>query len=394
MSDPTLLARDLARLQRGAFGVGIAGLALLAVGFAVDRERFHQAWLMAWLFWLGPTLGSLGVVLLHNMTGGAWGFAIKRLLEASLRNLPLVALLFVPVCLGIPSLYEWSDADAVAADVILQRKAAWLNVPFFVGRALLYFALWTGFAFWMLSATARYDRRLDTAALRRTRTLSGMALALYVLSMSFASFDWGMSLEPHWYSTIYGVQFVVGQVLSTFCLAIVLAARLSRYEPFSRWIQPAHFQDLGNLLMAFVMLWAYVSLSQFLIVWSANLPEETPYYLKRLGEGWQGIALVLVVFHFAVPFLVLVNRIVKRDARSLASVAAALFVVRYLDVYWLIAPSFGGGDHLRIRWMDAVAPIALGGLWLGMFARNLRGRPLVSLQDAKLLGELEEAAHA
>ena len=390
MSAETPLAETIRRAQRAAFVVGAVGALLLFVGWLTDPDAFFRAYLESYLLWLGPALGSLAIVMLHNMTGGAWGFAIKRLLEAGIRVLPWMALLFLPVALGIPRLYEWSHTEVVAADPVLQHKAPWLNVPFFLGRAALYFVVWSALGLAMVRMSARYDRRLDIRALRRMKSWSAFGLVLYVLTMSFAAFDWGMSLEPHWFSTIYGVHFVVGQVLSALCLAIVLAAGLARHEPFSRWIDRAHFHDLGNLLLAFVMLWAYMSFSQFLIIWSGNLPEEVPWYLHRLGHGWQAIALVLVVCHFAAPFLILLSRRNKRIAARLARLAAVLFVLRFLDTLWLIAPAFHEGE-LGISWQEIVAPIALGGIWLGLFTRNLRGRPLVSLQDAKLLRQLEEA---
>lgn len=387
----TRIAQSLAQLQKRALTVGIAGSVLLAGGYVLDSTQFFRSYLIGFLFWLAPALGSLAVVMLHNMTGGAWGFAIRRLLEAGMRNVLLMAALFVPILLfGVHELYEWSHAEVVAADKILQHKAPYLNQTFFTIRAVFYFAIWAFFALTMIRLSARYDRRLDIGALRKMKAISGFGLGLYVLTMSFASFDWGMSLEPHWFSTIYGVLFVIGQVLSTLCLATFAASRLARFEPFSRWYEKKHFHDLGNLMLAFVLLWAYVSFSQFLIIWSGNLPEETPWYLNRIGGAWQGMALFLVLFHFAAPFVVLLTRRAKRNASTLATLAALMFLVRFVELYWLIAPAFHHGE-MHVSWMDVVAPVAIGGLWIGTFARNLRGRPLVSLQDGRLLGQLEEA---
>ncbi len=381
----------LAAVQRWAFSLALLGCAALAVGFAVDREQFFRSYLVAFLYWLAPALGSLAIVMLHNMTGGAWGFAIRRLLEAAMRNVVLMALFFAPILFfGLHSLYEWSHAEAVEADPVLHQKRLYLNPTFFGLRALVYFAVWIALALALVRFSARYDRKLDIRALRGLKIVSGFGLVLYVLTMSFASFDWAMSLEPHWYSTIYGVLFVIGQALSTLCFAVLVASRIARFEPFSRWIGPAHFHDLGNLILAFVMLWAYVSFSQFLIIWSGNLPEETPWYLNRLGHGWQALALFLVVCHFAVPFVVLLTRRSKRNANVLAFLASMLFLIRYVDLYWLIAPAFQEG-RFAVSWMDLAAPIAIGGIWIGFFIRNLHGRPLVSLQDAKLLRRLEEA---
>jgi len=383
------LVHDLDRVQRAAWGTCFVGFVLLTVGWFVDPVQLHRSWLLGYLFWLAPALGSLAIVMLHQMTGGAWGFSIRRLLEAAMRTLPWMALLFLPIALGMHELYEWSHADAVAADPILQRKAAYLNTPFFLVRAAVFFAAWIGLSRLLLRSFERYDRTFQPAALRRSKVVSGVGLPLYVLTMSFASFDWTMSLEPHWFSTIYGVHYVVGQALGTLCFAVVVATLLARYEPFSRWIEKSHFHDLGNLMLAFVLLWAYVSFSQYLIIWSGNLPEETPFYLARTNHGWQVIALVLVVAHFATPFFVLLMRRNKRESGRLAKLAAALFVLRYADYYWLVAPSFH--ESLSVSWMDLAALVAIGGLWVALFVQGLRGRPLVSLQDAKLLGRLEEA---
>jgi hypothetical protein len=389
VSQPVAVA--LARIQRTSLSIAALGALACALGFVLDRQRFLQAYLGAYLYVLAPALGSLAIVMLHNMTGGAWGFAVRRLLEAAMRTLPAMALLFLPIALGVHELYEWSHADVVAADPVLQHKQTYLNVPFFLARALVYFALWAGLALTMVRLSERYDRKLSLKALRRLKTASGFGLAAYVLSMSFAAFDWAMSLEPHWYSTIYGLHLIVGQGLSTLCVAILAAAFLARHEPFSRWLAPSHFLDLGNLLLAFVMLWAYLSFSQFLIIWSGNLPEEVPWYLTRIGPAWQAIALLLVVSHFGAPFVILLVRASKQNARVLAKVAGGLLVVRFLDYYWLLAPSFRGGAFAP-HWLDFVVPLTLGALWVGLFVHYLHGRPLVSLQDAKLLGRLEVPA--
>lgn len=390
MSDVRTVAEWIERLRRRSLRVAAIGVLVLFIGFFVDRPQFFQSYLFAWLFCLGLALGSLALVLLHNLTGGAWGFAIRRLMEASLRTLPLLALLFVPVLLGVGHLYEWSHEEVVAADPVLRHKQPYLNLPFFVVRAAIYFAVWVGLARIVLGLNARNDRAPHPRYLRRLRVLSAPGLVLYVVTMSFAAFDWGMSLEPHWFSTIYGVIFIVGQALSTLCLAIVVAAALARFEPFARFLDRSHFHDLGNLTLAFVMLWAYVSFSQYLIIWSGNLPEETPYYLHRTREGWQAIALALVVFHFAVPFLLLLSRRTKRHAATLAGLALVILALRLVDLFWHVAPAFHH-DGLHVSWLDLAAPLALGGLWFATFATMLKGRPLISLQDAKLHKRLEEA---
>lgn len=393
MVTPGTTRDELNRVQRIAFALG--GVAALAagVGAAIDLQQFQRSYLLAFLLWLSLPLGSLALVMLHRLTGGSWGFAIRRLLEAATRTLPLMALLFLPIALSVHALFEWSHADVVAADAILQKKAPYLNVPFWLGRAALYFVLWTLLATLQNRISARLDREPGEALERRARGLAGVGIGVYVLTMSFAAVDWAMSLEPHWFSTLYGLMFVVGHGLSTFAFVIVVAAWLARREPFSRWITADHFHDLGKLLFAFVMLWAYLAYSQYLIIWSGNLAEETPWYLHRSGNGWQTIALTLVFLHFFLPFALLLLRKTKRTPRLLAGVAAGLFVMRLVDMGWLIVPAFHPGG-LHLAWMDLALPVAMGGLWVGMFISQLKGRPLISLQDAGLTGELELGAPA
>lgn len=388
MSEPLPIPELLVALRRRALRV-FAGAALLTgLGAILDLQQFFESYLVGFLFWIAFPLGALAIVQVHHMTGGSWGFPVRRVLEGAARTLPLLALLFVPLAFGIDRLYGWADAEQVAHDPILQGKSAYLNAPFFLGRAALYFALWIG-AMWIQDRlSARRDRDPDRRLLHRQRTLAAPVAAIYVLSMTFAAIDWSMSLEPHWFSSIYGLVFVIGQGLTAFALSIVCASLLARRAPFARWISAEQFHDLGKLMFAFVLLWAYVSYSQFLLIWSGNLLEEIPWYLARSQGGWQWVALALIGLHFALPFLILLSRGVKRDPRKLVVIAGMLIGMRWLDVAWNVVPAF----HPRsfsLHWMDFTTTLALGGLWLAAFTRQLERRPLVSLQDADLAGQLE-----
>jgi hypothetical protein len=239
----------------------------------------------------------------------------------------------------------------------------------------------------------RLDRDNDKTVALRMRTVAAPGLALYVVALTLASVDWVMSLEPHWFSTLYGLIFVVGQGLATFAFAIVVSAWLARREPFSRWLRPDHFHDLGKLQFAFVFLWAYLAYSQYLIVWTGNLAEETPWYLHRSSHGWQVVAIFLIGLHFALPFAVLLMRKVKRTPRMLAAVAGWLLLMRLVDLYWLIVPAFHQ-EGLYLSWMDLSAPLALGALWLAAFAHQLARRPLESARDAGLLAASADGAEA
>jgi hypothetical protein len=210
--------------------------------------------------------------------------------------------------------------------------------------------------------------------------LSGGGLLAYGLTITFASFDWLMSLEPHWFSTIYGVLIMGGQGLSALAFLIVVLVWLSRRPPLDRIVVPAHFHDLGNLMLAFVMLWAYFSFSQYLIIWAGNLPAEIAWYLHRMQTGWRPVAAVLIVFHFAVPFVVLLSRTVKRRGHLLLRVAVAVLVARLVDLLWLVAPEFHP-NGIAISWMDAVLPLTVGALWTAAFVWQLRGRAILPVHD-------------
>jgi hypothetical protein len=381
------------RNQRKSLAIAaVAGIATL-VGAVIDSGQFFQSYLLAFLFWLSFPLGSLAIIQLHHLTGGSWGMPIRRLLEAATRTLPHMALLFLPIAFGLHSLYQWSRAEVVAADPILQHKSLYLNVPFFLARAALYFAVWIGVATVQSRLASRQDKLGGPSLAHRMRKVAGPGIGLYALCMSFAAFDWGMSLEPHWFSTIYGVVFIIGQGVATLAFSIVAATWLSGRQPFARWVNAGHFHDLGKLLFAFVMLWAYVNFSQFLIVWSGNLAEETPWYLNRIHGGWREIALFLVVFHFALPFAALLSAKVKRNPRALVTIAFVLIFLRWVDLFWWIVPTFHPG-HFHIHWLDVSTTIAVGGLWFGVFVQQAKGRPLISLQDAHLEGLLEAPAEA
>jgi hypothetical protein len=376
---------ELARFQRPAL-IGGALLVLLCVAAALmGSEHFFRSYLLAFLFWTGIAVGCLAIAMLNHVTGGAWGAVMRRPLESGARTLPLMALLFVPIALSLHRLYEWSHAEALARDPLLRHKSAYLNAPFFIGRTLLYFAGWIAFS-WLLSRwSLEQDRAFDPQRRRRLQMFSSLGLVVYGLTVTFASIDWVMSLEPHWYSTMYGVLFIVGQALAAFSLMIAVTVLLARREPLSAVVDRDVLHDLGKLLLAFVMLWSYVAFSQFLIIWSGNLPEEVPWYLNRLRGGWGAVGLLLVVFHFLLPFLVLLSRGIKRNARLLGITAALVLVMRFVDLLWLVLPAFSKGK-LSIHWMDVALPLGIGGLWIALFLWHLGRRRLVPANDPSLVG--------
>jgi hypothetical protein len=381
-TDPLEFKMD--RVQRLALVLGAVLSAASILGLFLNRDAFFESYLVAYLFWMGIALGSAAVLMLYHLTGGGWGLIVRRLLEAATRTLPLMMLFLVPLLFGLPYLYEWARPDLVKADEVLRHKSAYLNVPFFMGRMALYFAVWLTLAYLLNKWSVEQDRSPDPGLADRFAALSAPGLILYGLTATFASVDWVMSREPHWYSTVYGMIFMVGQVLTTLAFVIGATMMLSEREPVSAVAAPAKLQDLGNLMLAFVMLWAYLAFSQFLIIWSGNLPEEVIWYRHRLDGGWAWVALLLVVFHFAVPFLLLLSRRIKRRARLLGKVAIAMAAIRLLDLLWVVLPAHGGSSF-HLHWLNLAVPIGMGGFWIAMFVNRLKTRPLVPVNDPQLM---------
>jgi hypothetical protein len=383
---------ELATMQRRSLVVGASALVLAILGGVLNRSAFFQAYLLGYLFWTGIGVGCLGLLMLHHLVGGRWGFAIQRLLEAGVRTLPLMALLFLPILFGLQDLYPWARPEVMATDALLQFKQRYLNAPAFFGRAVFYFLIWIGAGTILTMLSARQDQGLDAGRLtRRLQVWSGPGLVVYGFAVTFAAVDWAMSLEPHWYSTIYGVVFLVGQGLLALAFVTRVAICLANRPPLQNVLGAGQLHDLGNLLLAFVMLWAYIAFSQYLIIWSGNLPEENHWYLHRMDHGWGVLAVILIVFHFVVPFLLLLSRITKRRAKILGVVATGILVVRFVDLFWLIVPALHS-EGFHAHWLDLALPVGLGGLWLATFAAGLRRRPLLAEQDPRFAG-LADAAH-
>jgi len=383
---------SIARFQRLALIVGVVFTLLFIVGYFLDHGQFFRSYLFAFSFWSGIAIGSLALLMLQHMTGGGWGFVIRRVLEAATRTLPLIALLFIPIVLGAHSLYSWTHAEHVARHPVLVLKSKYLNLPFFSVRAVVYFAIWLLLAFFLNRWSKLQDQTADRQFSKRMQKLSGPGMVLFVFTVTGASLDWFMSLDPEWYSTIYGFVFVASWALSALAFTIAVMASLAKHEPMNVIVAQLHFHDLGKLLLALVMLWSYFAFSQFLIIWSANLPEEIRWYLPRTKGGWGAIAVTVIVLHFAFPFLFLLSRSLKRNAGKLVIVAALILVMRLIDLLWMIAPTPGwpGAYGFHISWMDVVGAIGVGGLWLAAFARSLMTRPLIPINDPQYESVLQQ----
>jgi hypothetical protein len=373
--------------QRALYSAA-GGWVLCLLAWLVQPQWLFPSYLVAFLFWVGISVSCVALLMLHRLVGGLWGFVVRAPAEAGAMTVPLMALLFVPIALGLRYLYPWADPSEAAKDPLIQAKVKYLNVNFFLIRAVIYFVIWSGLAAIMIRGARAQDRTTDTAPTRRLQTVSGPGLALYFLAVTFAVVDWGMSLEPDWFSTIYGPMLLVGWVLGMLATMIIVASKLADLEPLKEVATHEGFNELGNLLLAFVMLWAYMSFSQYLITWSGNLAEEVPWYLRRSEGGWRVVAFALIVFHFFVPFFLLLSRDRKRNSRALARVAVAILVMRFIDNIWLVLPAFKAPNVL-VFWPVVPAMLAVGGLWVAVFAGRLRTGPLLPHNDPQLAAALE-----
>lgn len=373
-------SRRLDGIQRYALLAAAGGVVLCVAGLVASPERFFESYLLAFLFFTNISLGCLGLVMLHHMTSGKWSYSIQRFAEAGMRTLPLMALLFVPVVIGMSDLYPWMHADRIGETA--GRKVLYLNQPFFLGRAVFYFAVWTAMAFLLTRWSRAQDGDGSPARTSALRKLSAPGLIVYVLTATFAAVDWAMSLEPGWYSSIYGMLFVVNQCLGALCVLILLLRCFASEKPVADIISPAIYHDLGNMLLAFVILWAYMSFSQLLITWAGNLPEEITWYVRRLDPGWRMVALTLIILHFFVPFMLLLLRRSKRSPEILWKIAAGILVMRLVDLTWNIEPAFHA-QGLAVHWLDPAALLAVGGLWAAFGIRMLKGAPLLALRDPR-----------
>lgn len=404
---------DLGRYRTRALLVGVVFLVVGAVlAFLMGQAagfgglvHVLRSYLVGFFFVTGISVGSLAWLCLGHMTGGAWAITSRRLFEAATRCIPLCAVLFIPVVVSLfvhdhghsagghsISVYEWSDPAIVAGDEALQHKKTYLNIPFFIVRAVIYFAIWFGLALILGRWSAAQDKSGDPRIRRKMQDISGPGILLFGLTVTFAAIDWGMSLEPHWFSTIYGLIIMAGWGLSALAFMITVATWLSQREPMAHAYQPLHFHDWGKLLLALVMLYAYFAFSQFLITWAGNLPEEIPFYLRRLHGGWQFIGLAIILFHFALPFVLLLSRGRKRAPRSLRSIALLMIFMRVVDLVFFFAPSVHQGGEAEWHTFDLLRSflpmlamaIGLGGIWLWFYFGQLAARPLLPLGERDL----------
>ncbi len=379
---------EAATWQSRSLIVGVVGAVLCVVGFAMasQREEFLRGYLIGYMFWWGLSLGCLALLMLQYLTGGLAFLAIRRFLEAGAKGLPLMLVLFLPILLGRHSLYAWMNDPALTA-----RNSWYLNQPAWVIRWLVYFAISIGLTYVLTRRGDLQDRPL--AVQPRFQGLSGVGLLLYTMIVSFGAVDWVMSLDPRWGSTIYGLIFLAGQGLTVLSFSVIMLTVYTRKTVYHDIIKPMQFHDLGKLMSAFVLLWAYFSFSQWLIIWAGNLPEEIGWFLNRIRGGWGMVALIIILFHFALPFALLLSRERKRAGSRLIKLAILLLFMRLVDIYWYVVPNFAHTrGHFYFSIWYLVGPAALGGLWLAYFFYNLRQRPILPAYEPQMPNLLHQGS--
>lgn len=398
MADNYQAPAELAKYRNIALGIGGIGLIIWAAGTYFNVEQGLRSWLLGFIFWGGITIGGIGITMLQYLTGGAWGVVIRRFVEAASRVLPLVFLMWLPLAFGVTYLYEWTHLPADDFTVI--HRGAYQTPMWWIIRGVIYFALFGLMAYLLNGWSAKQDKSAnhEEAAkwLGLATKFSGPTMVIYVLVISFATVDWVMSLDPHWFSTIWGLLFVVGWALSTFCFSILMFALVGDKKPMNHVLGKRHFHDIGKLILALVMVWAYFNFSQLIIIYSGNIPEETGWYLTRMTTGWFWVGMILILFHFAFPFLFLLKQDWKKNIRMLASIAMFILVLRMVDMFFLISPNpriATHGESLILSesfsWLDIAGPVAIGGIWLWYYLGQLMKHPLVPVMDPFLEKAIE-----
>jgi hypothetical protein len=365
----------------------VASVIAVIVGFS-NPTVFMRGYLISYMDWLGICLGSMVILMIRHLTGGGWGMVIRRILGAAMRTVPLMAALFVPLAIfGLPRIYPWalpleSVQDPTVREHLAHNKFVlngYLNPRGFVLRAILYFAIW----FLLVYLLSKWSKEQNSPPVRdnsaRFKAVAGPGIILYAFTVSFAAIDWVMSLDPSWISTIYGLLFVAGELIAALSFAVVIERILYRYKPMALLLRPEFVHDHGKFMLTFIMVWAYFSFSQWLIIWAGNLPTEITWYMRRLHGGWAWVGLFLVIFHFAVPFGILLSRPFKRDITKLVWLAAWMLFARYVDLFWLVEPNFS--PTFAVTWADLLIPFGMGGLWIAYFCRNLDSLPLLPAYD-------------
>lgn len=379
---------DAGSLGKISLAIGIAGLAASGAGYFVDSAQFYYSYLVAFMFWLSIGLGGLFFTLLHHLTGAEWSTVIRRWSETAMATIPLMAILFIPILLGMRDLFHWSHADVVAQDAILSGKAGYLNPTFFTIRSIGYFVIWSLLVLNLYRTSLKQDHGGSESITKKLRAISAPGMILFAVTISFSSFDWLMSLDAHWFSTIFGVYWFSGSFLSLLCFIVLLGLYQRKDSILKEEVTIEHYHDLGKLIFGFIVFWAYMGFSQYMLIWYANIPEETVWYYHRWYNDWQGMSLLLIFGHFVLPFLALLTRASKRNLVVMGTMSVWILAMRWVDIYWLVFPNLHQhGPHYS--WMDCTAMIGIGGIFVWYYWRKYTAHPIMPVGDESLGNSLD-----
>lgn len=374
------LRAKINRAQIAALIIGLLALGASALGAFANPPQFFFSYLFAVVFWLGLSLGCFVVTMILYLTGGRWGYPTRRFLEAGFMVMPLMLVLFIPVYFGLHHLYPWAKPEELGASKALQERHVYENGWAYIARQIFFILVWSWMAAQLRKWSREQDLTNDAAPTRKARLLSGPGIVIYGLLMTFASVDWIVSLEKDWYSTMFGVIVGGGQILVAYAFSVVMLTLFRKQPPFATTVEKVHYHHLGNLLLTFVLFWTYVSFGQLLIIYSGDIPHELEWYLHRIAGSWKAVVAVIALFHFFLPFFLLLFRPMKRHATALTILAAMLFVMHIVDTYWLVMPSLHP-HRVEVSWQDFTAPLGVGGLWLAYFLWQLKSAPLLPQND-------------
>ena len=388
MDDAKRFYSDSNLFNKSSLIVAAIGIVTSVVAYFVNSPQFYHSYLTAYMFWFTIVLGGLFFTMLHHISGAVWSTVLRRLSETIMITIPIMAILFLPVILGMHDLYHWSHLDAVAEDELLQKKEAYLNAVFFTIRAIVYFSIWFLLAWNLYKTSLKQDKGHDEKYSKKMTKISAPGMVIFALTITFASFDWLMSLDPHWYSTIYGLYVYAGSFLSFMAFLIIIGLALRKKGLLTDIITIEHYHDIGKFLFGFTIFWGYMAFSQYFLIWYANIPEETIWYIHRWEGNWSILTMVLVFGHFVLPFMVLMLRSVKRNFTTLKIIAYWILLMHFIDIYWLVFPTFSKHGFV-FSWIDIATFLAVGGIFLWYFWYKYFGAAMVTINDPKLQKSME-----
>ncbi|MDH3889470.1 MAG: hypothetical protein OEV49_00160 [candidate division Zixibacteria bacterium] len=384
----TFRLTDKGKLGSVSLVIGLIGLAATSLGYFTDTKQFYHSYLVAFAFWVSIGLGGLFFTMLHHLVNAEWSTVLRRWSESVAATLPLMAVFAIPVLLGMGELYHWSHVEVVANDAILTQKAPYLNPTFFVIRSIGYFVIWSILALSLYRTSLKQDSGHSASLTQRFRRISAPGMILFALTLSFASFDWLMSLDAHWYSTIFGVYFFTGSLLAVLSFMVLIGIHLRRRSVLNEVVTIEHYHDLGKLLFGFIIFWAYMGFSQYMLIWYANIPEETIWFHHRWYSGWRWVSLLMIFGHFVLPFVVLITRASKRNLIVLGSMAVWVLLMRWVDLHWLVFPTLH--EHSpHLSWMDLTSIVGVGGIFVWYFWRKYSSHPVIPMGDPSLKNSMK-----